>query len=180
MNKAVVLSIVLASSLPLTASADSNVIRSNGALATFEHVSSDGCVHTVGELALLDSAEGAENASGVYITGSQEDVCAGTGNGFATFSPGDVRVVGLLFAQYRGRLTAESYSGGEDIFFGVDLKWLGRGAITRERNEWDEEGVMTFSATARRDAKTFGYVRADGESMQITSATLISETRGTL
>lgn len=174
------LGLVLASSMPLTASADASVIRGDAAMATFEHVSSDGCVHTVGELVLVDNPEGAEVAQGVYVTGSQEDVCVGSGNGFATFIPGDVQVQGLLYARYRGTFVAESYSSGEDVSFDLNLTWAGRGAITRERNVWDDAGVMSFTFTARRDARTYGYVRADGESMQITSATLVREARGTV
>lgn len=166
--------------VPGVALAETSFVRGEGALATFEHISDDGCVHTVGELALVEATRGGELADGLYITGSQEDVCTGAGNGFASFTEGNFPVLGLFYARFAGTVVAPSYSSGADITFDIDLTWLGTGAISRERDHFRDESSVSFSFSASREARTRGFVRADGVTMPITSARLIHQTSGSI
>ncbi len=156
---------------PAMASADASSV-SDIALASFEHVSKDKCVHTVGELALVRADPGAENASGVYITGSQENVCLGTGNGFASFTEATFPMLGLYYSRFTGTVLAPSYSSGEDITFEINLTWRGQGPITRTSDGDD----TTVTSNATRGARTRGYVRANGVTMKIVSAQLGHQT----
>lgn len=166
--------------IPAAASAETTIIQGDVALASFEHVSTDGCVHTVGEIALVDGSDGAPNPNGVYVTGSREDVCAGTGMGFAALVEGQVQMLGLLYAHYEGSFIAPSYSGGDDVAFDVDLTWIGKGRVTHERNVVEDDTGSTTTRTSRRDAKVRGTLRADGVRMTVASASLVHETVRTI
>ncbi len=172
-----ILFVLLSSSF---ASAQSSTVRGDGALANIDHLSKDGCIHTVAELVLLKSSAGAELASGIYVTGSQEDVCLGTGNGFATFLDARPQIVGLRYARYQGTVVAESYSGGAPLTFEIDLTWYGKGRITSDRNVWDDEGVVSFTYNAEREASIRGSVRADGVVMPVATAKLVRQVSGTV
>ncbi len=168
--------------LPLAArpaGADVTLIRGGAAIASFSHTSADGCVHTVGELAAV-RLSGGDQPSGVYVTGSQEDVCAGTGNGFAGFSPASFTAVGLLFAHLHATVAAPSYSGGADVTFAVDLTWLGRGPISRSHDVWDDGSAINVQWSASRDAATTGALVGNGVAMTIDGATLAREVSGTI
>lgn len=166
--------------LPAAASADVSFVRGDAAIASFEHVSDDGCVHTVGELVLAQATRGGELADGLYITGSQEDVCLGTGNGFASFTEGQFPMLGLFYSRFTGTVIAPSYSSGDDITFDIDLTWLGRGAISHERSGWHDEAGASFTFSASREARTRGHVRANGVTMEVTSARLVHQTSGSV
>jgi len=166
--------------LPAVASADVSIVRGDAAMAAFEHVSDDGCVHTVGEIVLAQATRGGELADGLYITGSQEDVCLGTGNGFASFTEGQFPMWGLIYSHFKGTVIAPSYSSGEDITFDIDLTWLGKGAISPEHSGWHDEGGVSFTFSASRKAKTVGHVRANGVPMEVTSGRLVHQTSGSV
>ncbi len=172
-----VLFVLLSSSF---VSAQPSVVRGDGALANIDHLSKDGCIHTVAELVLLRSSAGSELASGIYVTGSQEDVCLGTGNGFATFVDARPQVVGLRFARYQGTVVAESYSGGAPLTFEIDLTWYGKGRTTSDRNVWNDEGLVSFTYSAEREASIRGSIRADGTVMSVASAKLVRQVSGTV
>lgn len=175
--------IVLALALvPTTASAAPTVALVSGgaAVASFEQVSDDGCVTTVGEIAVVNARFGGELADGIYVTGSQEDTCAGTGNGFAGFAEGSFTVLGLSYARYRGELVVDSYSGGPSVTLDIDLRWFGRGVVHPERSWFHDENVIEFSYSAYRDATTSGTFTVDGEPATITSARIGRQASGTI
>lgn len=176
---AVVAALTLGAHAPRGAAADVTLIRGGAAIAHFSHTSADGCVHTVGELAAVQLT-GGEQPSGLYVTGSTEDVCAGTGNGFAGFAPGGFTVVGLLFAHVHATVVAPSYSGGDDVTFAIDLTWLGRGPISRSHDRWDDGTAIGFAWSAGRAATTVGAVVGDGVAMTIDDASLAREVSGTI
>lgn len=161
------------------AGADVTLIRGGAALASFSHTSADGCVHTVGELAAVQLS-GGELPSGVYVTGSQEDVCAGTGNGFAGYSPASFTVLGLLFGRVHATVAAPSYSGGDDFTFDVDLTWLGSGPISRSHDVWDDGSAINVQWSASRAAVTVGTLVGNGLALAVDSATLAREVSGTI
>ena len=164
--------------VPTAAGADT--VGGNAAIATFEHVSVDGCVITVGEIALVQVQHGeSELASGFYAVGSQEDICLGTGNGFAGYTTdGDGDIDGLGSAHFAGTLVAESYSGGAAVTLELDLAWSGQGAVTSEGGVFHDEGGISFTFGRRRAASTSGDFTVDGAAVTVTSALLVGETSG--
>jgi hypothetical protein len=170
----------LVAALPAEAQAAVTLIRGGGALASFEQVSDDGCVHTVGEIAVVEASPGGEIQSGIYITGSQENTCTGAGNGFAGFSPGAFSILGLVYGHFSGTVLAPSYSGGDDFTFEVDLWWFGTGKVTRTKNVWNDGTAINFQFSASRAANTYGEIVANGVDMDVTSATLVREASGTV
>ena len=131
------------------------------------------------EIAALQGS-GGELASGVYVTGSQEDVCAGTGNGFAGFSPGGVTALGLLFGRVHATVVAPSYSGGADVTFAIDLTWLGAGPVSRSHDVWDDGSAINVQWNASRGAITAGAVIANGVALDVDGALLARELSATI
>ncbi len=170
--------VVLAGARASVAQAAVALVRGGAALATFERISADGCQIVSGELAVLEARTASENANGLYVVGVQEDICLGTGSGFAGYATGQFDVVGLLYARFRGSLVAESYSGGPPVTIELDLHWFGSGEVTRERSFFRDESQIAFTFSARRNAVTVGQFDVDGEAMPLTSATLARETNG--
>ena len=166
--------------VPGVALAETSFVHGAGALATFEHISDDGCVHTVGEIVLVQATRGGDLADGLYITGSQEDVCTGAGNGFASFTEGNFLVFPLVVARATRTVVAPSYSSGADITFEINLTWFGRGAISPTLDHFRDEGGASVSYNASRGAATIGFVKADGVVMPITSARLIHQASGSI
>jgi len=169
--------------VPATAVADTPqvaLVSGSGALATFDVVSADGCTHTFGELALVETLLGSgELADGLYVVGMQEDLCyGGFGNGFAGFTEADGGVLGLLFGSVDASLVAPSYSGGADVAIDVDLTWLGHGPVTRDGGVFHDDSQISFQYSRRRNAATLGTLSIDGVAATVTSATLISEVSG--
>lgn len=169
--------------LPATAAATPNatVVVGSVALASFEQVSDDGCVTTFGEIAVLETRHGnGELADGLYVTGMQEDTCAGTGNGFAGYAEGDLTIVGLIYARFTGEIVVESYSGGAPVTVELDLRWWGHGAVHRERSWFRDDSVIEFSYSAYRDATTTGTFTLDGDDVTVTSARIGRQASGTI
>ncbi len=182
MRTPAVVVVVALAAIPLAArpaAAGVTLVRGSGAIASLSHTSADGCVHTVAEIAAVQGA-GGEVASGVYVTGSQEDVCAGTGNGFAGYSPCGFTGVGLLFGRVHATVAAPSYSGGADVTFAIDLTWLGAGPISRSHDVWDDGSAITVQWNASRAAITAGSVMADGVALDVDGALLARELSATI
>jgi len=169
--------------VPSTVAASPNVsiVTGGAALASFEQVSDDGCVTTLGEIAVVKTRHGnGELADGLYVVGSTEDTCAGTGNGFAGYADGVFQVIGLSYARFTGDIVVPSYSGGEAVTVELDLRWWGYGAIHRERNWFHDDTVIEFSYTAYRDATTSGTFTLDGAPVTVTSARIGRQASGTI
>ncbi|MBA3460815.1 MAG: hypothetical protein H0T46_12680 [Deltaproteobacteria bacterium] len=169
--------------VPTTASADPpsvSLVSGGAAIASFEQVSDDGCVTTFGDVAVVNARFGGELADGVYVTGMQEDTCAGTGNGFAGFAPGSFTVIGLSYARYQGELVVDSYSGGPSVTLDLDLRWFGQGVVHREKSWFRDDYVIEFSYSAYRNATTVGTFTLDGEPVTVTSARIGSQASGTI
>ena len=182
MRTPAVVVVVALAALPLAArpaAAGVTLVRGSGAIASLSHTSADGCVHTVAEIAALQGS-GGDLASGVYVTGSQEDVCAGTGNGFAGFSPGGVTALGLLFGRVHATVVAPSYSGGADVTFAIDLTWLGAGPVSRSHDVWDDGSAINVQWNASRGAITAGAVIANGVALDVDGALLARELSATI
>lgn len=158
----------------------STVTIGGGALAEFSQTSADGCVITFGSIAAVQARRGDELADGLYVTGMQEDVCAGTGNGFAGFEPLSVAVHGLASAHVQGTVVAPSYSGGAPATFELDLHFTGYGAITRQRGFYHDGSTIAFSFNRSRAAQISGTFTLNGEDMTVMSASLVQETSGTI
>jgi hypothetical protein len=170
MRTPAVVVVVALAAIPLAArpaAAGVTLVRGSGAIASLSHTSADGCVHTVAEIAAVQGA-GGEVASGVYVTGSQEDVCAGTGNGFAGYSPGGFTGVGLLFGRVHATVAAPSYSGGADVPARDRPTWLGAGPISRTtcgRRQRDHRAVERQPRSDHRRS-----VIADGVALDVDGA----------
>lgn len=158
----------------------STVTIGGGALAEFSQTSADGCVITFGSIAAVQARRGDELADGLYVTGMQEDVCAGTGNGFAGFEPLSVAVHGLASAHVQGTVVAPSYSGGAPATFELNLHFAGYDAITRQHGFYHDGSTIDFSFNRSRAAQISGTFTLDGEDMTVTSASLVQETSGTI
>lgn len=158
----------------------STVKIGGGALAEFSQTSADGCVITFGSIAAVQARRGDELADGLYVTGMQEDVCAGTGNGFAGFEPLSVAVHGLASAHVQGTVVAPSYSGGAPATFELNLHFAGYDAITRQHGFYHDGSTIAFSFNRSRAAQISGTFTLDGEDMTVTSASLVQETSGTI
>lgn len=154
------------------------LVAGGGALGTFDLVTDGGCLHTFGEVAVVEAQVGGELADGLYVTGMQENTCTGAGNGFAGFTEGNSAVLGLVFASVTATLVAPSYSGGPPVTLEVDLRWLGRGRVTRDGGVFQDGDHISFSFTRRRSALTFGDLVIDGAPAEISMPTLVSETSG--
>jgi len=154
------------------------LVAGGGALGTFDLVTDGGCLHTFGEVAVVEAQVGGELADGLYVTGMQENTCTGAGNGFAGYAEGSFRVVGLVFATFTGTLVAPSYSGGDPVTFEVDLLWLGHGPTSRDGGVFRDENHISFSFTRRRAAATIGTFTVDGMPTALTGASLLRETSG--
>jgi hypothetical protein len=169
--------------IPTTASAAPptvSLVSGGAAVASFEQVSDDGCVTTFGDVAVVNARFGGELADGIYVTGMQEDTCAGTGNGFAGFAEGSFTVLGLSYARYHGELVVDSYSGGPSVTLDLDLRWYGHGAVHREKSWFRDDFVIEFSYSAYRDATTSGTFTLDGEPVTVTSARIGRQASGTI
>jgi hypothetical protein len=165
--------------LPTLASANARAaVQSGGAaVATYEVVSDDGCVVTSGEVAVLDTREPGDNPAGVYVTATQQNTCDpnDNGRGYAGYlETGEFGALGVVFGYARVTVIANEYSGSgaAPLTFELDLRWRGRGRITRER-EVTSDGFL-FRAT--RKATTAGLFTVDGVAAKVTSASLVSET----
>lgn len=157
-------------------------IRS-AAVAEFSQTSADGCVITSGEIVAMQVlySDGDElNDDGVIVVGMQEDLCAGTGNGFAGFEPLPVTVRRLASAHVQGTMVVPSYSSGDPVTIELDLHFTGYGAITRERDFNPDGPVIEFSFNRSRTAEISGTFTLDGENVDVTSASIVKTSNGTI
>lgn len=159
--------------------AEVTIVQGGGALATYEHLSDDGCVLTYGEIAVVKARHGGELADGLYVTGVRDDLCDDAeGWGYAGFAEGSLTVVDLLYARFKGNATIESYNGGEPFRINLDLHWIGTGPVTWDAGEFHDDTMIDFNFSASRNATTSGRFKIDGDSASVTSATLISQASG--
>ena len=88
----------------------------------------------------------------------------------------------LLFAHSKVTVVADSYSDPSEapVTFELDLWFLGTGNTTRERGVYRGDGDVTFDYKSQRTANTSGTFQIDGRRAQLTSATLMHETSGTI
>lgn len=170
--------LVLTAAAPARASA--HVVVGSAAVADFEQTSADGCTHTTGQLAVLAASPGSDNASGVYVTGVQEDLCGGSfGSGFAAYVPGGM-VAPLLAAREHATIVAASYSGGAPVTLEVDLTWLGTGAVTRDGGVFDDGTSIELQWSRSRAARFVGTLAIDGEPAQVSNGLLAFSVQGTI
>jgi hypothetical protein len=157
------------------------VVLGSVAIADFDQVSADGCTHTVGQIAVVQATHGGELANGLYVTGSQEDLCYGTfGNGFAGYATGAFYVLPLLSARYVGTVEAPSYSGGAAVTLELDLRWTGTGPVTKQGGTFHDGSQISFDWTRTRAAVTSGTFDVDGEPATVSSAMLGFEAHGSV
>ena len=157
------------------------VVSGGGAIAEFEALSSDGCTRTVGELVVVHATRGGDLASGVYVVGSQDDLCnGGFGNGFAGVAPASFAVSGLGGAHVSGSFVVPSYSGGADVAIALDLAWTGTGAVSASGGAFHDGASIAIQWGRSRAATTAGTFDVDGAPATVTGATLVSETSGSI
>jgi hypothetical protein len=174
---------LLALAAPTLAAADSasvTTVSGGGAIGEFSQTSADGCVITFGSIAAVEARHGGELADGLYVTGEQEDVCAGTGNGFAGFEPLSISVNNLTSAHVQGSIVVPSYSGGAAVTVEVDLTFTGTGATSRQRDSYRDGSTISFSYGRSRAANVTGTLTLDGDAMAFDWAALVQETSGTI
>jgi hypothetical protein len=159
--------------VPLTAQAATvTAVQGNGGIVSFAAVSEDGCVSTMGQLAVLDSHAG-DDKEGVLAVFVSYDSCTGAGGG--GYGTGDLAfaVNGLSSARAEGTLVLAAYSG-EEVTLDLDLTWTGTGAVSasggfNSKDEW----AMDFQWNQARAANMTGTLFVDGEPADLADAMLI-------
>ncbi len=163
--------------VPSAAHADPQAIFSTGGggVVEFDHVSSDGCVHTHGQIFLGQVwNSGSAPLTSLATTGLRELRCT-TGLVYPFYGSGPpdaTTLAGLAFIHGRGHIHAGNDRGDPPFDMEVDLSWFGRGPVTRTGNVDSGDGWLSFVLDEARAALTAGTLSVDG-----TPATLLPGAR---
>jgi hypothetical protein len=160
----------------------------SGAAVTFDELSADGCVETVGTLVFQSAPSIGDQG---LVLGETIDYCNLDEYGNPTesffFGGGEVSYdqSGLSSATATGSFTANYYSGTatEPLTFDFALTFTGTGATSTTTSNWiSTAGAVTlsFSAQRQRSATTGGSLTINGEEATLSGAQLFSETAGEL
>jgi hypothetical protein len=160
----------------------------SGAVVTFDELSEDGCLHTVGTLVFQSAASIGQQG---IVLGETFDNCNldEYGNATESFFVGGGEVAydqsGLSSATATGSFTASYYSGSATgpLTFDFALTFSGTGATSTTASHWlSTAGAVTlsFSAQRQRSATTGGSLTINGEQATLSDAQLFSETAGEL
>jgi len=159
-------------------------VRGSGTFMTFSDLSSDGCVQTNGQLAVLQTTDGTQSLTIV----ERWDYCAPDGPAGFFYGGGDVAAyssTALSSASTSGTIEAVEYTGRGlppvTIEFSLALTGTGVVNVTTQHFASGGGGVtLSVSAQRSRAANASGSVTVDGDATTVADAQLIAETAGEL
>jgi hypothetical protein len=153
-----------------------------GGTAQFDQVSSDGCIHTSGQIAVFEVWSLDQPVQrGINIVGQRQDVCAGTVHPFfGSGQPDAIVVVGLSFVHGSGHYVAGNEQGDPWLHLDIDLSWVGHGPVTRHFSVDSDAYQDVFTLGEQRSATLAGTLVIDGAPATLSAVTLIRQSKGVL
>jgi hypothetical protein len=159
----------------------------SGAAATFDTLSADGCVETVGTIVFISAPSIGDQA---LVLGETIDYCNltdGAPSESFFFGGGPVAYdqSGLSSATATGSITTTYYSGTATgaLTFDFDVTFTGTGAVSTTTSHFvSTAGAVTlsFNAQRHRSATVSGSLMINGDAATLSDAQLFTETAGEL
>ena len=159
-------------------------VQGTGTFMTFSDVSSDGCVVTNGQLAVLSTNDGTQALTII----ERWDYCAPDGPaGFFYGGGGEAAfaATALSSASASGTIVADEYTGHglPPVTVEFSLALTGTGAVNVTTQHFASGGggvTLSVSAQRSRAANASGSLTVDGDAETVAGAQLIAETAGEL